>query len=83
MTVQEDGWGPRFRRSDGMVVHMDGCGPWDGPATGHLLYTLGVPNATSLRGTSVYATSVVFTFPALNAFGALTTNGIRGLVGDL
>ncbi len=73
------------------VIGMPGCGlrcsldllsPWvpSGPMQQRSFF---VPNVAALRGTDVFATSAVFMTPAPNAFGAITSNGIRGRIGDL
>ena len=69
---------------------MPGCGlrcsldllePWfvAGPTHQRSFF---VPNATALRGSFVYATTVLFQSPPPNAFGAITSNAIRGRIGD-
>ena len=41
-----------------------------------------VPNFLPLLNVNVYATSAVFQNPPVNAFGAITSNGLRGTIGD-
>ena len=71
-------------------VGMPGCGlrcsldllePWfvAGPVRQRSFF---VPNATALRGSNVFATTVLFQSPPPNAFGATTSNAIRGRIGD-
>ena len=47
-----------------------------------LSYAETVPSAPSLVGINLYAAAAVFTNPPANAFGAITSNGINGRVGD-
>ena len=44
-------------------------------------YSLAIPNNPTLSGFNLYTTTAVFQFPAVNALGAITSNGIRGTVG--
>ena len=46
-------------------------------------YSLALPNNLALIGTNVFATGAVFQNPPANAFGAITANGIHGLLGDV
>jgi hypothetical protein len=46
-------------------------------------YSLAIPNSPALINVHVYTTSAVFQTPAVNAFGAITSNGIDGKIGDL
>ena len=46
-------------------------------------YSLPVPANPTLIGLNVYSTSAVFTNPPQNAFGAITSNGVQGTVGDV
>ncbi len=45
-------------------------------------YSLPIPNAPSLLSLNLFTTSAVFQVPQANAFGAITANGIQGVVGD-
>jgi hypothetical protein len=45
--------------------------------------SLALPNNTAFIGVQLFATSAVFQAPPINAFGAITSNGIRGSVGNL
>jgi hypothetical protein len=44
-------------------------------------YSLPIPNNPVLSGFSLYTTTAVFQNPAVNALGAITSNGIQGTVG--
>jgi hypothetical protein len=46
-------------------------------------YSLVVPANPVLIGFQVYTTSAMFVNPPPNAFGAVTANGLRGVVGDV
>lgn len=46
-------------------------------------YSLAIPNDPGLVGVHVYTTAASFQFPPVNAFGAITSNGIDGLIGSL
>lgn len=46
-------------------------------------YSLPVPNDPALINLNVYTTSAVLQSPAVNAFGAITSNGVNGLIGNL
>ncbi|HEX6811341.1 MAG TPA: hypothetical protein VF384_06950 [Planctomycetota bacterium] len=70
---------------------MPGCGlrstldvmrSWTVAGALHIAY-LGIPNSTTVLGVDVFTTSAVFQVPAVNAFGAITSNGIRGHIGNL
>ena len=45
-------------------------------------YSLAIPANPTLVGLNLFATSAVFQNPPVNAFGAITSNGINGVVGD-
>lgn len=45
-------------------------------------YALPIPNAPALVNVNLYTTSAVFQVPAVNAFGAITSNGVNGKIGD-
>ena len=54
------------------------------PVTGATrTFSLSIPNSPAVVNLHVYATSLVFQQPATNALGAITSNGVRGRVGDL
>ncbi|HZN37761.1 MAG TPA: hypothetical protein VFD82_03105 [Planctomycetota bacterium] len=69
---------------------MPGCGlrstldvvrSWPVAGAMHIAY-LAIPNSTSVLGVDVFTTSAVFQVPPVNAFGAITANGIRGHIGN-
>lgn len=73
------------------MIGMPGCGlrasldsviGWFSSGTSHAR-SLVIPNILSLRGIDVFAATAVFLSPAPNAFGALTSNGVHGHIGDL
>lgn len=66
----------------GLRSSLDLLNAWF-PAGASHAYSLPVPNNPALLNQHVYTTSAVFQFPAQNAFGAITSNGIEGKVGDL
>jgi hypothetical protein len=45
-------------------------------------YSLPVPNNPALLNLNLFTTSAVFQVPQVNALGAITANGIRGVVGN-
>jgi hypothetical protein len=56
-------------------------GPWIvGGATQN--YSFAVPNSASVLNFHLFTTAAVWTLPALNAFGAITSGGIDGMIGD-
>ncbi|HZN38599.1 MAG TPA: hypothetical protein VFD82_07335 [Planctomycetota bacterium] len=46
-------------------------------------YSLAIPSNPSLVGVHIYTTAASFQIPPVNAFGAITSNGIDGLIGNL
>jgi hypothetical protein len=46
-------------------------------------YSLAIPNNTAFVGISLFTTGAVFQVPPMNAFGAITANGIQGTIGNL
>ncbi|HEU4418946.1 MAG TPA: hypothetical protein VFT55_08405 [Planctomycetota bacterium] len=46
-------------------------------------YSLAIPGNPSLVGVHLYTTAASFQIPPVNAFGAITSNGIDGLIGSL
>jgi hypothetical protein len=53
------------------------------PAGSSFPFSLGVPNNPALVNAHVFLQSAVFQLPPVNAFGAITSNGIDGKIGDL
>lgn len=64
----------------GLRASLEVVSPWTPFGTTHN-YTIGIPPATSVIGLHLYTTSAVFV-PGINAFGAISANGIDGLIGD-
>ncbi|MEO6597327.1 MAG: hypothetical protein ABIP94_21495 [Planctomycetota bacterium] len=56
-------------------------GPW--VASGTFNYAFPVPNNVAFLNFQLCTQAAVFETPAVNAFGAVTSNGIRGNVGNL
>jgi hypothetical protein len=46
-------------------------------------YSLSIPSNPALLSLNLYTTSAVFQVPQVNSLGAITSNGIQGLVGNL
>jgi hypothetical protein len=58
------------------------AGPWPVAGTTHN-YNLAVPaTPTSLIGFQLFTQSAVFQVPTVNPFGAITSNGVKGTLGD-
>jgi hypothetical protein len=53
------------------------------PLSDRHAYTLAVPAASPLLGLDVFTTSALWLWPPPNAFGAITTNGVAGRIGDV
>ena len=72
------------------IIGMPGCGLRAAldvlnafvPSGSTHTYGLVVPNNPALIGFQVYTTVGMFVSPPPNAFGAVTANGVRGVVGD-
>jgi hypothetical protein len=45
-------------------------------------FTVPIPNNTNIIGIDLFASTAVFQAPPINAFGAITGNGIRGSIGN-
>ena len=76
--------------NDLFFLGMPGCGlrasldilfAWPVAGATHA-YSLGLPNNPSLVNVHVFTTSAVFQVPPVNTFGAITSNGIDGKIGD-
>ena len=76
--------------NDLFFIGMPTCGLRATPdVIGGAWLNLGVPNLTilplpanpALTGVSIYATSAVFESIPVNAFGAVTANGVQGVLG--
>ncbi|MEO6596610.1 MAG: hypothetical protein ABIP94_17825 [Planctomycetota bacterium] len=57
-------------------------GPWV-PGGATFNYAFPVPNNVALLNFLLFTQSAVFEVPTVNAFGAVTSNGMRGKVGNL
>ncbi|HEX6810557.1 MAG TPA: hypothetical protein VF384_02935 [Planctomycetota bacterium] len=57
-------------------------GPWVVTGTTHS-HSFAVPGLPSLVGFQLFTQSAVFQVPAVNAFGAITSNGLKGTLGNL
>lgn len=53
------------------------------PSGGTNTSSLAIPASVSLVGANVFSTSVMYEQPAPNPFGAITSNGVRGTIGNL
>ena len=56
-------------------------GPWS-PNGSAYTYGLSVPANNALIGSTVYTQAATFAAPAVNPFGAITSNGVAGVVGS-
>ena len=65
----------------GLRASLDATSAWFVAGATHT-YSLAIPNSPSLVNLNLYTTSAVFQVPPVNAFGAITSNGIQGKVGD-
>lgn len=67
----------------GLRANLDILNPWVNfaPATTHT-YSLPVPNSPSLVGTTFFLQSAMLD-PSYNGFGAITSNGVSGLIGSI
>ncbi|MBM3975098.1 MAG: hypothetical protein FJ301_13465 [Planctomycetes bacterium] len=63
----------------GLRASLDVMNVWTG--TTHT-FSLPIPTNPALLNFNLYTTSAVFQFPPVNAFGAITANGIQGKIGD-
>lgn len=64
----------------GLRASLDVVSPWLPLGAPHT-YAIAIPQAPSVIGLHLYTTSAVFA-PGLNAFGAISGNGIDGQIGD-
>ncbi|MEO6593340.1 MAG: hypothetical protein ABIP94_01145 [Planctomycetota bacterium] len=58
-------------------------GPWLPTGTTYAYGGAIPPTPTSLVGFQLFTQAAVFQMPTVNAFGAITSNGIKGKLGDL
>ncbi len=66
----------------GLRASLDVLNAWFVAGNSHA-YGLALPNAPALLNVHVYTTSAVFSTPPVNAFGAITANGIDGKIGNM
>lgn len=66
----------------GLRSTLDITGAWLVSGSTHN-YSLVLPNDPSFINLHIFTTSAVFQVPPINTFGAITANGIDGLVGDV
>lgn len=55
-------------------------GPWT-PAGAAYSYNVQVPTNSALSGTVIYTQAATFAAPAVTPFGAITSNGVKGVLG--
>ncbi len=65
----------------GLRASLDLLSAWVVSGSSHA-HSLALPNSVGLLNLHVYATAAVFQVPPVNAFGAITSNGVDGKVGD-
>jgi hypothetical protein len=66
----------------GLRASLDLLNAWPVAGATHA-YSLAIPNNVALVGLNLFTTSAVFQTPPVNAFGAITSNGIQGSLGNL
>jgi len=66
----------------GLRASIDATVGWAVTGSTHAL-SLPIPNDPTLINFNLYTTSAVFQVPPVNAFGAITANGIQGAIGNL
>ncbi len=66
----------------GLRASLDVMNAWLVAGSSHA-YSLAIPNHTALLGLQVYTTNAVLQNPPQNAYGAITSNGVVGLIGNL
>jgi hypothetical protein len=64
----------------GLRASLDVLSPW-APAGSLHTYAIGVPNNPALINLLIHTTAAAFV-PGINAFGAITANGVTGQIGD-
>jgi hypothetical protein len=76
---------------DAFFLGLPGCGLFASletlsayvPAGATHSYSLTIPNDPTLVGFAIFSQTAMFVSPAPNAFGAVTSNGVGGVVGTL
>jgi hypothetical protein len=66
----------------GLRASLDVSSAWFVTGATHV-YSLAVPNDPTLLNLNLYTTSAVFQVPPVNTLGAITANGIAGMIGNL
>ena len=66
----------------GLRASLDLLNAWIVSGPTHA-YSLALPNNPALVNVHVFTTSAVFGNPPVNAFGAITANGVDGRIGDI
>ena len=64
----------------GLRASLDVLGPWV-PAGSVHTYTIGLPANPTLLNQLIHTSAAAFV-PGINAFGAITANGVTGVIGD-
>jgi hypothetical protein len=66
----------------GLRATLDVTNAWFVAGATHT-YSLAIPSNPALLNFNLYTTSAVFQVPPVNALGAITSNGIQGMIGNL
>ncbi|MFN6146688.1 MAG: hypothetical protein ACK5AL_10045 [Planctomycetota bacterium] len=66
----------------GLRASLDVLNAWFPSGATHA-YSLPIPNNPALIGVQLFTQSAAFQVPAANAFGAITSNGVAGLLGSI
>jgi hypothetical protein len=66
----------------GLSASLDIINAWPVAGSSHA-HSLAIPSNPSLISLHIFTTSAVFQVPPINAFGAITSNGIDGSIGDV
>ncbi|MBL8752667.1 MAG: hypothetical protein JNK15_05145 [Planctomycetes bacterium] len=65
----------------GLRASLDVLNAWFIGSSTHV-YGLSIPNSLYLMGLNIHTTTAVFQVPAVNPFGAITSRGLRGTIGN-
>ena len=66
----------------GLRASLDALNAWVVAGSSHA-YSLAIPNNAALLNLQIYTTNAVFQIPSQNALGAITSNGVAGIIGNL
>jgi hypothetical protein len=66
----------------GLRAALDVTNAWFVAGSTHS-YSLAIPSNPALLNFNLYTTSAVFQVPTVNALGAITSNGIQGMIGNI